>query len=90
MSPVVPKKIVETEPVEEKKVRVEEQNVETIKKEEFAVTAQPIEEPEKPAVKPGTAVLRSKALEELENSFKAEPEEKPKKKYKVVSIGDKK
>lgn len=39
--------------------------------------------PEETIVEPGTAIIRSKALEELENN----KVEKPKKKYKIISIG---
>lgn len=85
VSPAAPTKIVDPKPVEEE-VRVEEKIVETIKNEEPAVSAQPIEEPVKPVAKPGTAVIRSKVLDELANSYKAEPDEQPKKKYKIISI----
>lgn len=39
--------------------------------------------PEETIVEPGTAIIRSKALEELEKN----KVEKPKKKYKIISIG---
>lgn len=76
VSPVILKEIVETEPVEEVKVRVEEQ-IETIQEPE-----KPIVLPDNTIAEPGTAMIRSKVLEELENKA-----EKPKKKYKIVSIG---
>lgn len=81
VSPVIPEEIVEAKPVEEVKVRVEEK-VETIQeKEETAVVAEPIVELDDATVEPGTAMIRSKVLEELESKV-----EKPKKKYKVISI----
>ena len=57
---------------------------------EDAVGAQPIVETSEMIVEPGTAIIRSKALEEIANSFKAEPDAVPRKKYKVISIGEKK
>lgn len=56
-------------------------------KEEPAVVTQPVEEPVNTTAEPGTAIFRSKALEEIENSYKKEPAEVPIKKYKVISIG---
>ena len=68
----------------------EEVKVEPVIKEEVPVRDEVIKENEvenaagDPTIaEPGTAVVRSKALEELEA-------EKPKKKYKIVSLGDKK
>lgn len=57
---------------------------------EDAVGAQPIAEASETIAQPGTAIVRSKALEEIANSFKAEPDAVPKKRYKVISIGEKK
>lgn len=81
-TPEVVEEIKEGIPVVEE---VREEIVEEIKEEPAAV--EPIEELEQPAVEPGTARIRSKALEEIENSFKKEPAKVPLKKYKVISIG---
>lgn len=76
-------------PIQEKvPVRVEEDIKEVEKK--AAASAETIAEPDKTTVKPGTAIVRSKVLDEIANKYKQEPDEKPKKKYKVISIGDKK
>lgn len=69
-----------------KKVEEEAPVVEEVR-EESAVAAQPIQEPDNVIVEPGTAKIRSKVLEEIENSYKKEPDAVPKKKYKVISIG---
>lgn len=61
---------------------------ETIEKEkEAAVVVKPIGETSQKDVKPGTAVIRSKALEELNEDYSKEPVKKPIKKYKVISLG---
>ncbi len=73
---------------EEKDIIIEEPMIEeTVHIEEPAAVAEPIEELDETIVEPGTAIIRSKALEELENFYKKEPEKVPKKKYKVVSLG---
>ena len=69
-----------------KKIEEEAPVVEEVR-EESAVAAQPIQEPDNVIVEPGTAKIRSKVLEEIENSYKKEPDAVPKKKYKVISIG---
>ncbi len=51
--------------------------------EEVAVVVKPIDETSQEDVKPGTAVIRSQVLEELNE----EPTKKPIKKYKVISLG---
>lgn len=81
--PEVVEEVKEEIPVVEE---VREEIVEEIKEEPAAVV-EPIEELEQPAVEPGTARIRSKALEEIENSFKKEPAKVPLNKYKVISIG---
>lgn len=82
ISPII-KKPVEEEPIiEEAEIRVDD----IIENNE---PAEPVtEEPVIENAEPGTAIIRSKVLEELANSFKIEPEEKPKKKYKVISLGE--
>ena len=87
ISPVIPNMAVETEPVEEVKVRVEEEKVETVKTVEEikpAVVEKTIDELDNTVVEPGTAMIRSKVLEELDKQA-----EKPKKKYKIISMGNK-
>ena len=85
-----PKKVTEA-PVEvstmslRKTVPVREDDLNEIT--ESAVPAPTIVEPDQTDVQPGTAVIRSKVLEEIANKYKEEPDEKPKKKYKVISIG---
>lgn len=75
ITPAIPKSIVKEE------VRVEEDK--TIEgKEENAVVAQPTVEASRSIAEPGTAMIRSKVLEELEKKA-----DKPKKKYKIISIG---
>ena len=69
-------------------VPVREENIKEIT--ESAVPAPAIVEPEHTDVIPGTAVVRSKVLDEIANKYRQEPQEKPKKKYRVISIGDKK
>lgn len=59
---------------------------ETIEK-EVAVVAQPIDETSQNEIKPGTAIIRSKVLEELDEDYSKEPVKKPIKKYKVISLG---
>ena len=82
-TPEVVEEVKEEIPVVEE---VREEIVEEIK-EEPAAAVEPIEELEESAVEPGTARIRSKAVEEIENSFKNEPARVPLKKYKVISIG---
>lgn len=69
-------------------IPVREENLKEIT--ESAVPAPAIVEPETTNVRPGTAVVRSKVLDEIANKYRQEPQEKPKKKYKVISIGDNK
>ena len=69
-------------------IPVREENLQEIT--ESAVPAPAIVEPETTNIRPGTAVVRSKVLDEIANKYRQEPQEKPKKKYKVISIGDNK
>ena len=70
---------VEAEPIKEE-IR-EEIPVEAVK-EESAVVAETVAEFSENIAEPGTAMIRSKVLEELE----ASKTQKPKKKYKIISI----
>lgn len=82
ISPII-KKPVEEEPIiEEAEIRVDD----IIENNEPAelVTEEPVIE----NAEPGTAFVRSKALEEINNSYKATPDTVPKKKYKVISLGE--
>lgn len=82
-----PVSIAEEKPVEEE-IKVREEN-NWVKVEE-TISEKTVEAPEETIAKPGTAIVRSKVLEEIANKYQAEPQEKPKKKYKVISIGEKK
>ena len=75
--------------IKEKPKEIEEVKEEVLVEEvrEDAVGAQPIVETSETIAEPGTAKIRSKVLEEIENSYKKEPDAVPKKKYKVISIG---
>lgn len=74
-------------------VKVEEEVKEDIpvaevreEKKEPAVSVQIIGEHDSAIAEPGTARIRSKALEEIEQGFKKDPEKVPRKKYKVISL----
>ena len=81
LSPIVKKSVEEQPIIEEAEIRVDD----IIENNEPAEPV--VEEPVIENAEPGTAVIRSKALEEINNSFKATPDAVPRKKYKVVSLG---
>lgn len=74
----VPEEVI-TEPVIKEEVPVRVEIIEEKKETESAVIEQPIMEQDNATAEPGTAVVRSKVLEELNR--------KPRKKYKVISLG---
>lgn len=70
---------VKVEPVIKEEVPVRVEIIEEKKETESAVIEQPVVEQDSATAEPGTAVVRSKVLDELNK--------KPKKKYKVISLG---